>query len=149
MIRISLADRRFIWVVVAIVALFSAVTVIWAQNTTDPQNSVTITVKSPISGIKPIPIAVSKGSMFTITLPSNHTTGYQWRLAKQPKPAILKQVSSTYVEPSGKLLGQGGTEVWTFKAIGPGNPTIVMEYARPWERNTQPAKTQVFSVSVR
>ena len=117
-----------------------------ANNNSD--NTVQVTLITQMSSTKAIPIAARAGDQFTVTLSSNQTTGYKWRLANKLDPKLLKQVSSKYNEPKGGLIGQGGTETWTFKAIGKGKPTIAMEYARPWEKNTPPVKTQAFAITI-
>jgi inhibitor of cysteine peptidase len=45
--------------------------------------------------------------------------------------------------------GAGGTELWTFKAVGAGKTTIALNYARPWEKDIPPAKSETFTVDVR
>jgi inhibitor of cysteine peptidase len=112
------------------------------------QNAVIITVTSQLSGTTSIPIAASTGNTFTIELPSNRTTGYQWRLAHSPSTKILRSTGSTYNAPVGGIPGQGGTEVWSFQAIGKGSATLVIEYVQPWEKSVQPARTQTFAVTV-
>jgi len=114
---------------------------------TSASEKITITIASGFSE-KPIPIAVQAGTQFTITLASNITTGYSWRIAKEPDPKILKLVSSNYIEPSSGAIGRGGTEVWTFQAIAKGTQSVTLEYARPWEKNVKPNKSQTFSVII-
>ncbi len=133
-------------------AIFAAVICLYPTNggaaaSSSASENVVITITAKFSE-HPIPIAVQTGTQFTITLPSNVTTGYSWRLAKEPDPKILKFVSSTYVESSGTAIGRGGTEVWTFQAVAKGSQTVKMDYARPWEKNASPAKSQTFAVSV-
>ncbi|MCL5958678.1 MAG: protease inhibitor I42 family protein [Chloroflexi bacterium] len=38
--------------------------------------------------------------------------------------------------------------MWTFKAVGKGNTTIVMKYVRPWEKGGSPAQTRTFDITV-
>jgi predicted secreted protein len=114
----------------------------------DSQNAVIIAITSPLSGMTPIPIAALAGSTFTITLPSNRTTGYTWRLANSPSTEVLRSTGSIYNSPADGIPGQGGTEVWSFRAVGKGQATIMLEYVQPWEKNVEPAKTQTFEVTV-
>jgi len=113
------------------------------------RDAVVVAVTSQLSDVTPIPIAVLAGSTFTITIPSNHTTGYQWRLANSPSTEILRSTGSVYNDPTSGRPGQGGDEVWTFEAVGKGQATIALEYVRPWEKDVQPAKAQTFEVTVR
>lgn len=115
---------------------------------TGGQNNIEITTIVPQSNTAAIPIAVPVGSQFVINLPSNQTTGYKWIMSGKGNPKVLKMVKNVYNEPSNPMPGKGGSESWTFKAVGKGKVTIVLNYARPWEKNTPPAKTQTFNISV-
>jgi inhibitor of cysteine peptidase len=66
-----------------------------------------------------------------ITLESNVTTGYSWELVGQPDAAVLELVDSTYVEPETELVGAGGEEVWTFRAVGEGSTRLELDYVGP------------------
>ncbi|MCE5323558.1 protease inhibitor I42 family protein [bacterium] len=113
-----------------------------------PKEMISITTTVPASSKQAIPIAANAGSEFAITLDSNATTGYQWRLGNQPDEKIVKSMGSVYNEPKSRLMGAGGTEAWTFQAAGKGTTQIVLEYARPWEKDIAPIKTQTFTVTV-
>jgi len=107
-----------------------------------------IAVSAKLSGGRPIPIATPAGSRFTITVPSNPSTGYSWRLANRPSAKVVTSAGSKYNEPAEPMPGRGGTETWTFDAVKAGATTISMEYLRPWEKKAQPAKKQLFAVRV-
>jgi len=93
-------------------------------------------------------IEVKVGQEFNITLNSNPTTGYQWQLAKRLNETILQLVGSVY-KPSGSgLIGSGGTEIWTFKAVSSGTAGISLKYVRPWETDVPPIEAQSFGVIV-
>ena len=114
----------------------------------NPQESVEIKIVSRLCGDKPIPIAALAGDRFVVTLASNATTGYKWRLGNTLDGKILKLVDSVYNAPEDPVPGKGGTESWTFQALAKGKAAIVLEYARPWEKDVKPAKTQAFKVGV-
>ncbi len=97
---------------------------------------------------RPSTIETKVGDTFTIPLEANHTTGYSWRLAQQPDPAILKQLGEKYDEDSSGGVGAGGVETWTFQAMAKGTATLVFEYARPFEKNVPPAKTSKFRITI-
>lgn len=94
-------------------------------------------------------ITLAPGEEFTITLDSNRTTGYSWRLAQPLDESLVALVGSDYT-PSGAggLAGAGGTEVWTFHALAPGQTTIALEYVRPWETGVAPARTHATTVFI-
>lgn len=135
-------------VVIGIMAISALVVIAQTGTTTDVSNLVTVSVNAPLSGTTAVPVAVLAGNQFTIVLPSNQTTGYSWRMASQLNNNVVRQLGNRYVEPSEGMIGRGGTELWTFKAVGKGTQTISMEYVRPWEQNAQPAKKRTFSVTV-
>jgi len=85
------------------------------------------------SGTNEVKLAL--GQTYSMNLDSNPTTGYAWKLAS-PTNQVFTLVTN-YYEPrkNGKrLVGSGGVEHWTFKAIQKGRAELVLEYARPWEK---------------
>ena len=93
---------------------------------------------------------IKVGDTFVIELDSNPTTGYSWSLAKA-EPNIVEKVSSVYQprRTAERLVGSGGTEIWTFKAIAKGQTTLTFEYRRPWEKGTPPAKEETYTVIIK
>lgn len=79
---------------------------------------------------------------FIIVLPSNITTGFSWQL-DEFEPGIVEVVSQQYkqAEDAQDVIGAGGQEVWTFKAVGVGEITLHFRYIRPWESDMPPANT--------
>jgi predicted secreted protein len=94
------------------------------------------------------PIVTAPGREFTLTLESNRTTGYQWQPAKLPNEKILRLIRNEYRVPKTRLVGAGGKEVWTFKAVGKGKTEIFLKYVRPWEKNVPPVREAVFVIVV-
>ena len=94
------------------------------------------------------PIKVKVGQDFALKMESNPTTGYGWRCSKALDGKVIQFVTNAFIPPDSKLMGAGGHEVWTFKAIGGGQAEISMKYIRPWEKD-QPARTNVFTVIVK
>jgi inhibitor of cysteine peptidase len=109
-------------------------------------SDVTPTPKEYGTGGGPIEVVVAQE--FIITLEANHTTGYQWQLAEPLNEKVAKLVGSVYSEPNTDKVGAGGTESWTFEAVGSGATKIVLNYVRPWEKGVAPAATEEFSVQV-
>jgi inhibitor of cysteine peptidase len=79
-----------------------------------------------------------------ITLDSNVTTGFAWKLATEPDPKVLELVSSDYVAPETTLVGAGGQEVWTFRATGDGTTELTLSY----ERSSGETAGEPFTVTV-
>jgi inhibitor of cysteine peptidase len=67
-----------------------------------------------------------------LKLPGNPTTGYSWQLTTTPGIVILNE-SYLPDDPTGTMVGSGGTWLWTMKAVLPGTQVISGVYARPWE----------------
>jgi len=93
-------------------------------------------------------LEVTAGQEFSITLASNATTGYHWELASPLNEAMVQLVASEYKNPETKLVGVGGQEIWTFRAIGQGHTLINLKYVRSWEKDVAPVKTASYMVIV-
>jgi len=101
------------------------------------------------SGSSPVKtIEVRAGERFIIRLDSNRTTGYQWELVRPLDADILELVSSEYRPAESKLVGAGGKEVWTFKAVGPGKARVSFKFLRPWEKNVKAVESVDFIIMV-
>ncbi|MFC1781457.1 protease inhibitor I42 family protein [Planctomycetota bacterium] len=98
-------------------------------------------------GLSASMIETTVGDNFTIQLDSNPTTGYSWRLAGT-LPDMLELVGSDFVMAENKenIVGAGGVEHWTFKAIREGETTLTFEYIRPWEQDEPPAKEDTYTI---
>jgi len=87
---------------------------------------------------------------FTIALGSNIGTGYSWQAAYDEKALTL--VEKTYKEQdnTGKqIVGAGGTEYFTFKALSKGETQVTFTYHRPWEQPSAQDQTVVFTINVK
>jgi inhibitor of cysteine peptidase len=88
-------------------------------------------------------VKAAVGLPFDIVLEGNATTGYQWQVAKIDGDAVAQDGKPDYIQkkhPQG-MVGVGGTYVFHFKVVKPGETKIKLTYLRPWEKNTPPAKT--------
>ena len=71
-----------------------------------------------------------------ITLISNSSTGYRWKLVSEPDPNVLTLLSSDYRVPVPQpsqppLAGAGGVEMWRFAAVGAGDTHLRLSYIGP------------------
>jgi len=87
---------------------------------------------------------------FIIALQANPTTGYDW----QPvfDAGFIGQDSKTYKQDdsSGQpMVGSGGTDFFTFKALKIGETKIAFTYYRPWETPKPEDKQQVFNIIIK
>jgi inhibitor of cysteine peptidase len=93
-------------------------------------------------------IEVANGAQFTVALKGNATTGFTW--SADFDKTLFSLVEDKYVtdqNPQG-MVGVGGTQNLTFKALKAGKGTITCKYARSWE-SVAPAQTSVFNVTVK
>lgn len=83
---------------------------------------------------------------FTIFLPANPTTGYEWKADYDY--FLLKQESAQFERAPAKTarLGAGGTFAFVFTPIKPGKGTIYFVYKRSWENIA--ADTRSFHVEI-
>ncbi len=81
------------------------------------------------------PIDVTVGETFTISLESNPTTGYAWEFAEPLDESILESRGSEYEADQPQAVGSGGTEHFSFEAVGEGSTTIELEYVPPGEES--------------
>ena len=86
---------------------------------------------------------------FTVTLESNKTTGFGWDIAIPIDENIIKFMSCEYIAADTGLIGSGGREIWSFRAVCPGKTNISFKYIRPWEKDVPPAKNLTFNVVVK
>ncbi len=94
-------------------------------------------------------IEAEPGTEFAISLDSNPTTGYSWDFSSPPDPEVVELLDAAYQPPETPRVGAGGKQLWTFRAAGPGETEIALDYFRPWEEGAPPARTAVFTVVVR
>ena len=85
---------------------------------------------------------------FHIALDSNPTTGFQWQVAKVSDQSVLQFVGTEYKAPESGLVGAGGKQILTFKALKEGKATVTLEYVRSWEKD-KPERIYVLDVVVR
>lgn len=84
-------------------------------------------------------INVLKGEDFEITLDSNPSTGFSWALAEDLDAQMVEEMDNVYGSNTSDngdnppLVGGGGTETWTFKALKKGETSIKMKYCQPFD----------------
>ena len=75
----------------------------------------------------------------TITLKSNASTGYAWvatqTITNNAGESDCFEISDEYVEPENSegLVGVAGQQVFTLKAVNPGEVDVTLKYSRSWE----------------
>jgi predicted secreted protein len=81
------------------------------------------------------------GEPFTITLPSNPTTGYGWTVDYDY--VLLKMESDQFKKTATETVrvGAGGFSSFVFTPLLPGKTTIYFVYKRPWENIVADARS--------
>jgi inhibitor of cysteine peptidase len=91
-------------------------------------------------------IEVQAGDTFVIELEGNPTTGYTWETLDL-QGSLFEQVGETeFSSGNSGLVGAGGMQTLTFRAVQAGSATLTLVYHRPWETDVEPIGT--FSVDV-
>ncbi len=127
--------KRLVIITGMAILLAVAVTPSFAKEAQNAKQNKTITVKV--------------GKEFSLTLESNITTGYQWQLSKAVDKNFLLLTGLRYGTKKSKLVGAGGKEEWTFKAVKPGTAVISFQYVRPWEKKVAPVRVKGFGVIIK
>ena len=134
--------RRVLWVIFGFILVTSVAV---GAGTACTGNSNNLNVDSSYSGKQ---VELSVGQSLVVTLESNATTGYSWALVQNSDDSVLNETGHEYIAPQTTLIGAGGKEEWTFKALKKGTSTISMGYSRPWE-STPPVETFDLTVVVK
>lgn len=96
-------------------------------------------------------LKIKVGDVIRVKLKSNRTTGYSWAIVSGKTDAkVLKADEIEYAvdeHPAG-MVGVGGNDFCTFTALAPGKTDISLGYARPWEKDKEPAQTFKLTVEV-
>jgi predicted secreted protein len=96
-----------------------------------------------------VPVTVKPGKEFSLVLDSNRTTGYGWSLDGSVDKSVVKLIGSDYRQPSTKLVGAGGADIFKFRAVRKGKTVVFLRYARSWEKGVEPVRRAAFTVIVR
>lgn len=92
---------------------------------------------------------VGVGETFNLSLDSNPTTGYTWTLSDAWDKTILTLAGEDYHSQANEnVVGQGGQEIFRFKALKSGKTEINLIYSRPWE-SVQPLKKFTAQIEVK
>jgi predicted secreted protein len=114
----------------------------WAADVKSPSSLVTMTAANTDSKVE-----LALGQELRVKLPAQLGTGFSWRADVQSTDTlalVASSVESDLSEPGGIE-----TQVLIFKATKGGVGSLMLRYARPWEKDAPAAKTFVLHVTVR
>ena len=95
-------------------------------------------------------IETGAGKSFQIIIDANPTTGYHWEIVGELDKNVVEFVGKDYQSASQPgLVGGGGVDIWTFKAVAAGETKITLGYYPPSNTATDPAQTETFTVVVK
>ena len=85
-----------------------------------------------------------------IRLESNPTTGYSWILSDNVDNTVVSITSPEFIQSKEdkEIVGAGGYEIFTIKAISKGETSIILNYERPWEEEVEPLETFEITISI-
>lgn len=93
-----------------------------------PPADVTATDSDSITWVR-----IEPGETVDVTLKSNPTTGYHWEITSYDNK-IIESVGEPYYTPdpgSEGLIGAGGKETFTYRALAEGETDLKMDYLGP------------------
>lgn len=104
-------------------------------------------VAMPSYTAKQMKIRAKVNQPFQLRMDVTSGTGYSWQPQGPLPPGVT--LLGVFQRPSSKMLPGGpGQEVLVFRAHDVGVVHLALEYVRPWERNTKPAKIAIFTLTV-
>ena len=92
-----------------------------------------------------MPVKVRPGETFKISVTSNPSTGYAWKLDFPKEEKGLMLLDSKHIEASKPMPGAPGNQVYTFKALKTGETKIRLVYQRPWVPSSADTR-EIFTV---
>ncbi|MCP3789142.1 UNVERIFIED_ORG: inhibitor of cysteine peptidase [Pseudomonas parafulva] len=96
------------------------------------------------------PIYLEKGQVLNLTLPSNPSTGYRWRVEAAATPVLLSLGPEVYSAPDQEdVVGSEGLSTWRYQADQSGKAALKLVYQQPWARQVTPVQTFDCNVVVR
>ncbi len=91
---------------------------------------------------------VARGTVLTIQLEGNPTTGYSWESSVGSR-AVLNPTNDGDFKPSSTAIGAGGTYTFQYQALARGRTDVTLVYRRSWETGVEPLKTYRVTIVVR
>jgi predicted secreted protein len=88
-----------------------------------------------------VPVVVTAGEPFAVVVATQPGTGFSWRITSGPDPAIATFDGDTLLPLGAVLPGSAQLSCFAFAATGPGETSISLACARPFEPDAAPAQT--------
>jgi inhibitor of cysteine peptidase len=96
------------------------------------------------------PVRLNSGQTLTLTLPTNPTTGYRWRV-QNPAANVLRSMGpEVYSNPEDAgIVGAAGQSVWRFQGQGAGTGKLQLVLQQPWAPEVLPVQTFDCAIDVK
>ena len=90
------------------------------------------------------------GEQFTLKLPENPSTGYQWEIETEPQyQFVVSQVENQFIAARTAALGVGGERVITYQAKNLGSVEIKGFHQRSWGKSSHDEPSVQYKIIVR
>ena len=89
-------------------------------------------------------VQLKPDELYTVSLPSNPTTGYSWEVKIESE--LISLVSQEYQGHGAEMVGAGGVEIFTLLAQESGQIQITFSYLRSWEDG--PIKQKTYNLTI-
>ena len=94
-------------------------------------------------------VILASGDTLVVSLTATPGTGFGWKVGELDGK-MLRQVGTPEVIPNAHPMpGAPATQVFHFQAVGAGSTGLELDYVRPWEKSSAPARTFHLGVTVR
>ncbi|MGD0539619.1 MAG: protease inhibitor I42 family protein [Verrucomicrobiota bacterium] len=87
------------------------------------------------------------GEPIAINLRGNPSTGYAWSQTSTNGDSVVANGTATYTSDPGGGAGVGGTYLFPFSGVKPGQTTLAFAYSQPWNP-ASPAQTFLVTINV-
>lgn len=91
---------------------------------------------------------VARGTVISIELQGNPTTGYAWESSVGSR-AVVNPTNEGDFQPASSAIGAGGTYTFQYQALARGRTDVTLLYRRSWETGVEPLKTYRVTIVVR
>lgn len=93
-------------------------------------------------------LKTTNGKEFSISLESNPTTGYSWQADFDADYIELIKQEYLAAATETEVVGSGGEDKFTFKALKVGETEITFSYLRSWE-SVQPIEKTIYQITIK
>lgn len=95
-------------------------------------------------------VPVQVGDVLVVRLAANASTGFAWAWDEPTAAGVLVQAGEPAMSGvDATRVGSGGTQAWRFRVVKPGDARLRLDYRRPWEQATPPARTVSWQIQAR